>query len=284
MSFFSAAIGGVLLSGSLHAATDVNNAIVNTLKKEQTLQHNKNIAVLVINKNTKAGQIILKSQKEYLKLLKKRIKLSQINEVALQQIQKNNCEIENIKIVLAKLIQEMEKLKQTKASKKELKALYNLIEKQNKKIKQLQDALENSKKFKLESVQKKINFLNKFIKEDRKKEKICKVVKIPIYETAYSLKDINKSYIKYKNSKEFVAQTNLLQYNYPLLWAKTNNYPVIKKGTHFKADMWTYAGWVHIQNQGWVRGFLLYPKVLQKKSFFKKHPTKYIEKVVCETK
>jgi len=277
MNIFSKTLlGATLISSFIYASNTGTNTLQNKPEKQ--------VPVLVVDKNSTAGQIILKSQEEYLKLLKKRIKMSQINTVALEQIRENNCEIQNIKIVLAKLIQDVEKLKKDKASKKELKALYALIEKQNEKINQLKQSLKKEKKQKVQLIEKKIDFIDRFVNKKHKDEKICRVVKVPVYKTQFSLKDISKSYVKYSTPKEFVAQADLLQYNYPLLWAKTDKYPAIKKGTHFKGDMWTYAGWVHVQGQGWVRGFLLYPKVLQKKSMFKKKPIKYIEKIICKTK
>jgi len=270
-SFFLGVTGMVCFGNFLYA---FNN---------QNIQQKNQLPVIILSKNTKAGQIILKSQKEYLELLKKRIMNAQINENIIRQIRENNCEINNIKIVLARLIEEVERIKRTKASKKELQELYRLIQMQSNKIKELKKELRESKNAKLNLINNEINYLNRYIKNKTTK-KVCRVIKIPVYKTKYSLKDIQGSYIKYPKPKEFIAQKNLIQYNYPLLWAKTNKYPIIKKGTHFKGDMWTYAGWVHVENQGWVRGFLLYPKVLQKKSFFNKKPVKYIEKVICETK
>jgi len=250
--------------------------------KSPKIENQNQSFVIVLDKNSKAGQLILKSQKEYLKLLKKKIINTKINENVIEQIRENNCEINNIKIVLAQLIKEVEEIKKSKASKEELEKLYKLVQLQSKKIKKLEKELKDNKKNKIILISNEINYLNKYIK--KKNEKICKVVKIPIYKTKYSLANIEKSYVKYSKPKDFVAKKDLVQYNYPFLWAKTGKYPIIKKGIYFKGDMWTYAGWVHVKNQGWVRGFLLSPKVLQKKVNFNKKPTKYIEKVICETK
>jgi len=47
--------------------------------------------------------------------------------------------------------------------------------------------------------------------------------------------------------------------------------------------MWTYAGWVHAMNKGWVKGYKLYPKFVQKKVKNKKnYKVKYKEVEDCK--
>ncbi len=108
-------------------------------------------------------------------------------------------------------------------------------------------------------------------------KKNCIIKKIPV--------DIEKSYFKYKTPKTFKVTKRANVYKYPLI-----GIPKIKKlnvGTKFKADMYTKAGWVHYKNEGWVKGYRIYPSLKNnttKDDIKKRGKTKFILKKICKEK
>lgn len=82
----------------------------------------------------------------------------------------------------------------------------------------------------------------------------------------YKVSDLNGSFIKFDKEKTFkVASHKVREFKVPLLGSAVHSDTFLKKGSYVKADMFTRAGWVHIKDGGWVKGFLMYPKVLQVK-------------------
>lgn len=80
----------------------------------------------------------------------------------------------------------------------------------------------------------------------------------------YESKEVKGSYSDYRYDKTFTVSVDALEeYEMPVLSANKVNRGMLTKGTQFVADKYTKAGWVHVKDGGWVRGFLIYPRVFQ---------------------
>ena len=95
--------------------------------------------------------------------------------------------------------------------------------------------------------------------------------------------NISKSYYSFDKDKEFRVTYNVAgTFNLPVLGIDREK--LLKKGTTFKADMYTKAGWVHIKNGNWVKGYKLYPRMLNHTTNEDKQKwaSKYITKTICK--
>lgn len=188
---------------------------------------------IIIDKESEAGKIILTSDKEYKDYL---LKISTHKNLE-QLLYKQECDINMLKTAVAKLIQNVDRLNLDR------KELSNITEDINK--------IDINQKILEKNIYKKEN-----IKSEKKTE--CKKV--------YKETDIKGSYIKYIPEKEFKIQTNDLEvYKLPKINSEKTGL-ILKKGETFKSDKYTKAGWVYVKDSGWVKGYYLYPKVLQEKT------------------
>lgn len=166
------------------------------------------------------------------------------------------CEnIQSLKTAVAKLIVEQEKLK-----------IQNQDNEQS--IKNLQEKL-NTKE------QKALSALTPDNELVKKPSCITKTIKV-----------LNKDFLKFSylkmDEKEFkILTSNVLVYEYP--YTESSSIGELKRGEKFIGDMYTAGGWVHNKNGGWLKGYLLKPKIEQDKNI-KGGQTAYMEKVVgCES-
>lgn len=188
---------------------------------------------IVIDKDSEAGKIILTSDKEYKDYL---LKIS-TNKDLEKLLYKQECDINMLKTAVAKLIQNVDKLNLDKEK----------LEKITKDIK----SIDTNQKFLEKKIPKK-----EIVVEEKKIE--CKKV--------YKEQNIAGSYIKYIPEREFKVQTNNLEvYKIPNISSEKIEI-TLNKGDSFKSDKYTKAGWVYVKNSGWVKGYYLYPKVLQEKT------------------
>lgn len=268
-----------------------------------------------INVETKGGAEILSSELEYKQYLDKKLEFSMKEQERIARLEAQCDQINVLKIAVSKLIKqigekpnsqnnqliiiEIEKLK------KEIEGLSKVNENlqlENSKfkedIKKLNQALnkmssKNAKK--LEN-----NFLedtkNKNVKiipssEDSNSTAIAEVKKVECDTTTvkvFNKKKIKESYYKFSPDKEFTVQENIKNntvkiYEFPVLGE-----PEIGKftpGEKFIADKYTAAGWVHAKGKGWVKGYLLSPKLLKSKTAkFDSNNTAFITKTVKDCK
>ena len=99
-----------------------------------------------------------------------------------------------------------------------------------------------------------------------------------------SSKLLKGSFKHFKTKHSFVAKKTLKVYPLPEIGVSPFEDVFIKKGTKFKADSYTYAGWIHTK-EGWLKGYLLKPIFLQQRRGSKKHSVLPVFKVVgCKTK
>lgn len=233
-----------------------------------------------INVDSKGGAEILSSELEYKQYLDKKLEFSLKEQERISKLEAQCNQISNLKLAVAKLI----KLSEESDSKSnteltaEIKFLKNEIDKLNKANEILK--LENDKfrndLINLNSAINKLDskkdtgIVNKQILETKKVEPIINIapekVNAPSCKTKTIL-DIDKeelahSYFKFKEPKEFksVVNDNSI-YEYPLVESKVIGN--IAKGEKYLADMYTAGGWVHFENTGWIKGYLLYPQFNQ---------------------
>ena len=100
-----------------------------------------------------------------------------------------------------------------------------------------------------------------------------------------SMKVLKGSFKRFKKEHTFTAKKDLKVYPLPELGVKPYTDINITKNTKFQADMFTYAGWIHAKEKGWVKGYLLKPAFLQIKKGNRKHSASPVFDVVsCKTK
>jgi hypothetical protein len=228
--------------------------------------NNKNI---YINVDSDTGSEILKSELEYKNFLIKKAEITALEKKRIAQTQKNCEDIKLLKKAVAKLILESQKNKFKKDVYKEEKNNTNPINK-----KELTKNIFNVKTL------KKINLPNE-IEESKniKDKKICTNKTKLIVDKS----KIHESYYKQKDTKYRVSRQKSYIYEYPVLGEKSIG--VIKHNETFIGDMYTAAGWVHAKNKGWVKGYLLSPKVLYDKTkIFNKNNSAFIKKTIKECK
>lgn len=242
-----------------------------------------------INVDSKGGAEILSSELEYKQYLDKKLEFSLKEQERISKLEAQCNQISNLKLAVAKLIKLSEESDSKSNSEltNEIKILKTEIDKLNKANELLK--LENDKfRSDLINLNSAINKLGKnssvedFSKQPAKKEFIEPVKKevfapiisiSPEKTNAPSCKtktilDIDKeelahSYFKFKELKEFTiaATNNTFLYEYPFVKSKTIG--SLDKGNKYYADMYTAGGWVHFKNEGWVKGYLLYPQFNQ---------------------
>lgn len=199
-----------------------------------------------IDIDTKIGNKLFQNELAYKEYLKKEamqnLKINQNRKIA----GRNACEIQKIKRVLIKLIQENRN--------------YSPI---------------ILKTVKTEGAEKVLGIK----KNNLNQKEECVEKKIKVIDTSH----INESYFKYKKLKSFKVTYNLAgEFSYPVLSSSVSN--MLHLGDTFKADMYTKAGWVHNVNGGWVKGYKLFPRVnnLTTKKDIEKWSVKYKIITNCE--
>lgn len=157
------------------------------------------------------------------------------------------CEnIQSLKIAVAKLITEQERL--------------NLKNQNNEKsIKELQEKLKLKELPIVESV--------------KKQPCMTKTIKV------LDKDSLKFSYLKMEDKEFKVSSSVALIYEYPALGLSSIG--ELKKGEKFIGDMYTSGGWVHNKNGGWLKGYVLSPKIEHNESV-KGGKTAYIEKEVLD--
>lgn len=208
-----------------------------------------------ININSQTGVKLLKSELTYRKYFANEAEQSLKIKRNSENIKNNNCEINKLKKIIIKLIKKEEEEKKNKKISKESY------------LKNLHKAYIKTNKFK---------DLKKIPISYNEKKKVCITKYIPV------IKGIEGSYFKYKTDKTFTVTYPLAGYfKYPIL--KINREGLLYKGDKFVSDMYTKAGWVHIKNKGWIKGYKIYPRVINKvtKEDIMKWTVKYNKKIIC---
>ena len=201
---------------------------------------------IVIDKNSNVGQVILNSDKEYKEYLSKIYANKNLEDI----IYKHECDINMLKDAVAKLILMMEKGKDIKVETTAVSKELNRIADENKILS--------------ESMEK---------KEAVKTEVTCKTIKTPI---KYEKGDIKHSFINIIPDKEFKSQVKKLEvYKIPALNSEKEEVTFGFKDK-FLGDKYTKAGWVHIKDTGWVKGYEIFPKVMPESV-----DVKYETKEIC---
>lgn len=136
---------------------------------------------------------------------------------------------------------------------------------------------------KIEGLESRVGFLEKekslltplinnksLIKKERKAHKKIRLKepkkKLYCQDKKWSISDVKGSFIKFKEPQKFkIASNNVYEYKNPILNSKKSKEVSLKKGSYIEGDMFTKAGWVHVKDGGWIKGYLVFPKVLQKK-------------------
>jgi len=214
---------------------------------EQTKESNIYLTV-----DSEIGKQLFQSELAYKEYLEKEaiqnVKIARANNLA----SKNSCEIVKLKKALAKLI----KLHSQNNSRKVIN-------------------IKDLPKLNVET-EKATEILT-----GKKKPKVaCKKKLVKVIDTSH----IKESYFAYKTPKKFKVTYNKAgEFEYPLIDSKVNK--MLHKNDRFEADMYTKAGWVHKVNGGWVKGYKLWPKVLNKttKEDIKKWGMKYKTVEDCKT-
>ncbi len=240
-----------------------------------------------INVDSKGGAEILSSELEYKQYLDKKLEFSLKEQERISKLEAQCNQISNLKLAVAKLIKLSEESDSKSNSEltNEIKFLKNEIDKLNKanELLKLENDTFRSDLINLNSAINKLgksnsseanNIVKKEIATPIKKEVSTPIINIsPEKTSAPSCKtktilDIDKeelahSYFKFKELKEFTiaATNNTFLYEYPLVESKTIG--SLDKGNKYYADMYTAGGWVHFKNEGWVKGYLLYPQFNQ---------------------
>jgi len=218
---------------------------------------------IYINIQSKVGTELLKSEIMYKNYLQNEAIQNKKIEINRNLFKKNSCEINKIKKVLIKMIKsngysDMERVSMEKDLTKQ-KAKKEVISKIKYNNLPILKVSENN---------------IKLIKESRKKS--CITTKV------IDTSDIKRSFYIYKTPKKFKVTRVAGTFENPILGLKRKS--LLKKGDIFIGDMYTKAGWVHIKGGDWVKGYKVYPRVLNKttKEDKKKWSTKYITKIICK--
>jgi len=217
---------------------------------------------IYINKDSSAGQKLLKSELEYKDYLKNKAKMTEESKKRASQIAKNCEDIQMLKEAVAKLI-----LKTESNSRKIKSSNLKQEEKTN-----------NNENYSVKEI-KEIGAKLYTKVENKKDKKICTTKTKRIVDKSR----IHESYYKMKDKEFKVVRKKAYIYKYPVLGEK--NIGLIKHNEKFIGDMYTAAGWVHVKNKGWVKGYLLSPKVLMDKTKkFDKKNSAYITKTIKDCK
>lgn len=242
-----------------------------------------------IDIDTKNGSEILKSELEYKSYLDKKIDLAKKNQLRIESLQKQCDDINVLKIAVAKLIKNMNNSnnQELNVNIKILMEKVDTLSKENDKLHK-KDALNQAEIAKLKEAMKKLQGMSNNFKapvapkselkcESDKKDCITKTIRV------VDKKTIKHSYYKMSPEKEFkVSRENFTYvYEYPVLGEKKLS--KLMKGDKFIADKYTAAGWVHAKGKGWVKGYVLSPKLLRKKdAIFNPKKSAFIEKKVLD--
>lgn len=79
-----------------------------------------------------------------------------------------------------------------------------------------------------------------------------------------SIKIVHQIPLKFKKFRKFEAEKNLFIYKEPVNCSSVKTNKILKKGTDFISDKYSKFGWIKIKKSGWVKGYLLNPKIIYK--------------------
>lgn len=216
---------------------------------------------IVIDKNSKTGQVILNSDKEYKEYLSKIYANKNLEDI----LYKHECDLNMLKEAVAKLILTIEKKGNIE---KEVKTVSEDLIKMSEEHGKLKARVTDSESRK--------PTLEEFLvgQKAQKVEKKCRIEKRPV---EYKNSDIKHSFINIIPDKEFKSQVKALQvYKIPSLKSEKIE-KTLSFNENFLGDKYTKAGWVHIKDTGWVKGYEIYPKVMPESV-----NVKYETKEICE--
>ena len=316
-------LASLLGGGSLFAKEKTMNEDIKPAKEVNVGNNNKvegdslvpSREIIVIKNTSMEGKKILHSLDEYKEFMNNKMKAKVLQEERFSKNgagcsigRDNNCEINKIKVILAKLIGEVHTLKievsainkrglsgtsnGTNATGGENSSLVVApipvssgvsqsqydedMKKLNDRISDLEAQIERLYITESEN-------LDRYIQNKKTKSETKEVCKDVYTRKKFQVSKINESYIDFSDIKTFKIGRNYVKnFKLPYLESKTSSingkkfYPT---GTKVKADMYTKAGWVHIVGEGWVKGYKLSPKVSQikdKKAYTKKTKCKTI--------
>jgi len=237
------------------AEEDINQTVV---KISDSLHEELNVSKSNIEKNitvektiAKIGDIGTLGQETNQTISEEKNEAVEAAEARIEQLSKNSCDIGKLKLAVVKLIHKVE----------DLENINNKLKKENINLSnELTKTLEKTKD------------LNQIL-EPKKEELICTTKKV-LVKKSVNEKVIEGSYKKFKRNQTFTARNDLSIYILPILGSEKTEYS-LKKGESFVADKWTYAGWVHVKDKGWVKGYKLNPIFSQKKVKGKKTKFKF---------
>ena len=251
------ALSAVLISSVVLSASDISVSDKNTSVKE-----------MYLDISSGEGKELFKSEIAYNNYLRR--ESLQNGEIERNKLisEKNACDIAMLKKAVAKLIN-------TGAIKNKDMYLKDINSTSVKKDK------DNMKKDIIENI--KSNEFKTIEESKIAKQKNCRTETSEELDTS----KISKSFFKFDKLKQFKVTYNVAgEFDKPVLGISRNK--LLLKGAQFKADMFTKAGWVHNINGGWVKGYKLYPRVLNHttKEDIKKWKSKYkkVTKVICDKK
>lgn len=244
----------MILSSFLFAEDNLTDLVPDDIKTEQAVQTEEKPLVqnsLVLEKNSEAGKKIIKDETDYKAYLHKKGDLVRFDKKRADQLQENSCDINKLKTAVAMLIERVEKLESEGVVVSKEDVVPQVSEGT---VSQIADI--GSKKEDIDNV----------VAPEPENVMVCKKKKVF---ASWSPEGVKHSYIKYKGLKTFTVTTEAVQFEYPVIGANEVPSPLVK-GTKFQADMWTLAGWVHVVDGGWVKGYVLNPPVYQVKTSYKK--------------
>lgn len=202
-----------------------------------------NADVVKVKSHTKAAEELLKP-------------VEQVKIVKLQDKVTKNCEnIKVLKIAVAKLIKEVNNLKNQKP-KVIVKKVY--VTKPVVKFKRLPPVKKPTNQM-AKNIQNTIQSTEALNNKKEEYKNICTTK----YKRVLNLKKLRQSFKPLKPRKFTVLFRHIKIYKYPFLGAPVIGDMYYKD--HFIGDMFTYSGWVHVKTGGWVRGFKVSPKILYHK-------------------
>jgi len=194
-----------------------------------------------------------------------------IKEIGKPQVVVNSCDINTMKIAIAKLINRLDSIDaRGNSNKAEIDYLRNELAKLKASAPVSSDGailagvIHNGNKNAESAALKDKN--QSFNKEGK-----VECVKYTTVEI--DKKKIRESYYHFPKLKSFkTAEKGVGIFEYPVLSEKAKG--VMPIGKTFKADKYTAAGWVHAKGYGWVKGYKLYPSIKYNKAVMKKWANK----------
>jgi hypothetical protein len=193
---------------------------------------------IIVTKESVTGQKIVENIQQYNEYMDNQAKFA---AKAPEQADQNSCDVNKLKLAVVKLIQRLDTLENANNGIADLKN----------QITSLQSQIDSLKPLPKLEVQQ----------SPETAKQICTTKKVLVSSDGKNGFEPESSFLNFKNDTYFTATTSLDESKYPSVEAEISENKV-KAGTKFKADKFTKAGWVHIENGEWVKGYSLSPKFM----------------------